>query len=108
MQRPGREETMNAELSDWLDAIAEDIKSDHCQDGILEHLHKHTGESIGVGEPCENLNEWMASLINLVEIAKRVFDLNPTSEDQLDRLQKKFEKEGIERGYTPNPKFKSK
>ena len=43
----------------------------------------------------------MASLINLVEIAKRVFDIEPTANEQL-RLQIKFEKEGIENGYTPN------
>ena len=91
------------ELSNWLNAIAVDIKSNKCQDGILQHLLKHCGEPVGEGEPCTDLNEWMASLLNLVDIAKRVFDLNPTTEDRLDRLQKKFEKEGLERGYTPNP-----
>lgn len=93
------------ELSLWLDAIAEDIKKGKCRDNILYHLQKHTGEPIGIGEPCENMREWMASLINLVEIAKRTYEIEPTVSEQLSRLQIKFDKEGVENGYTPNPKY---
>lgn len=94
------------ELSLWLDAISEDIKNGTCRDNIIYHLRKHAGEPIGIGEPCEDMREWMASLINLVEIAKRVYNIEPTVSEQLSRLQIKFEKEGIENGYTPNPKLK--
>jgi len=100
------EQAKQAELARWLDAIAADISSGSCPDNILRHLHKHTGEPIGVGEPCENLREWLASLVNLVEIAKRVYDITPTASEQLSRLQTKFEKEGVANGYTPNPRSK--
>jgi hypothetical protein len=92
------------ELSDWLNSIAADIISGHCQDNVIAHLQKHVHEPLGEGEPCKNLKEWMASLVNLVEIAKRVFGIYPDVEDQLERLQRKFEKEGVENGYTPNPR----
>lgn len=42
----------------------------------------------------------MASLMNLVEIAKRVLGVYPTVDQQLDRLQKKYDSSI---GYTPNP-----
>jgi hypothetical protein len=96
---------MNTELSDWLDAISEDIKKGSCRDGVLHHILKHAGEPVGIGEPCEGMREWMASLVNLVEIAKRTFDIHPTPEEQLSRLQRKFEKEGLINGYTPNPRL---
>lgn len=95
------------ELSLWLDAIAKDIKDGKCKDGILYHLRKHSGEPIGIGEPCENMREWISSLVNLVEIVKRVYDIEPTPQEQLSRLQIKFEKEGIKNGYTPNPSNKN-
>jgi len=56
---------------------------------------------------CNGSHIWMASLVNLVEIAKRVFDIDPTTTEQLSRLQIKFDKEGVENGYTPNPKYHS-
>lgn len=94
-----------SELSNWLDAIAKDVRDGTCRDNIIYHLRKHAGEPIGIGEPCEDMREWMASLVNLVEIAKRVFDIEPTEDEQLSRLQTKFDKEGLENGYTPNPKL---
>jgi hypothetical protein len=92
------------ELSNWLDAIAKDIEAGQCRDNILPHILKHAQEVVGPGAGCENMQEWMASLVNLVEIAKRVFGIYPTAQQQLERLQTKFDKEGLENGYTPNPK----
>ena len=92
------------ELSDWLNSIATDIISGHCQDNIISHLKKHVHEPLGEEHSCKDVKEWMASLVNLVEIAKRVFGIYPTTEEQLERLQRKFEKEGVENGYTPNPR----
>jgi hypothetical protein len=98
-------------LARWLDAIVEDLESERCPQAITDHIKKHFGPDLD-----KHLAEvertgrtdwlvWFASASNLLEIYRRMCELNPARgewvEARLARLQVKYDRNP--ETHTPPP-----
>ena len=80
--------TKSDRLEKWIAEIAKDIISGKCNDGIIQHIRKHTEE---LDELPDGIENWVASMENLILIYKQIHNIEITLDHQLQRLQTKYE-----------------
>ena len=92
---------MTDRLDRWIQAIADDPKTTF--NDVVVHILKHVFMEISElqnGSPTEQL-EWLASMDNLLDIAKTMLKVEPSVELRLQRLQAQVDKYPETR--TPEP-----
>ena len=86
-------------LSRWIDAIADD---DTCEVGdIISHIQKHFGDELIEEYYCGNIEQWLASSENLIDIFKKILELKSNTDLRLQRLQEQVDRFPDSR--TPEP-----
>lgn len=79
-----------ARLSRWIDAIAND---ETCElEDIISHIQKHFGIEIAEEYDAGNLDQWLASSENLIDIFKKMAKLRSNTELRLQRLQEQVDR----------------
>ncbi len=85
-------------LKKWIAAIVEDPRTDLI--GVLEHIQKHCGEELFEDFENDNMDNWMASMENLIDILQAMIGV-PSYHTRLARLQAQVDKYPDSR--TPEP-----
>lgn len=100
-----RREAWENHLRRWAQAIAEDMRSGKCPHDIVGHIQKHAIEDLNrhAADGMDKLGctRWAASMRNLVMIFEEYYDVHPTVEDQLERLEDQYRRKPDIR--TPSP-----
>jgi len=78
----------------WAEAIAADMRSGRCPDGIVAHIRKHATEDLDKhvveGGAPEGMTRWAASMRNLLAIFEAFYHVHPTALDQVARLEDQY------------------
>lgn len=94
---------MNKEkvLKAWIEDIAKDISAGKCPHGIVEHIQKHATKDLDKHIKDGKMQRWAASMRNLLMIFEAMHNLNPSTDDMLERLMDHYNRNPLTR--TPCP-----